>query len=193
MSRPKLEKDTDPEVFMNFYWLKEELFAFCKEQGIPAAGSKEELTKRIHAWLKNGEIIGPLVSMRTRQLSHDEPLSVESCIPQGYTNDERHRAFFKAVIGEHFKFNVPFMNWMKENAGKTYNDAIEEWNRIVSLKKNGEKSRISSQFQYNQYTRDFFRANPQAKRDEAIKCWKYKKSLPGHNRYEDGDLIALNS
>mgnify|MGYP007107926100 CR=1 FL=1 len=27
--------------------------------------------------------------------------------------------------------------------------------------------------------------------EEAIKCWKYKKNLQGHNRYEESDLIVL--
>ena len=26
---------------------------------------------------------------------------------------------------------------------------------------------------------------------DAIRCWKYKKKLPGHNRYEKSDLSAL--
>lgn len=116
---------------------------------------------------------------------------MDSKIPEGYKNDERHRAFFKSEIGEHFKFNVPFMNWMKVNSGKTYKEAISEWNRIISEKKDGKKTEISSQFQYNQYTRDFFNANPDAKRNDAIKCWKYKKSLPGHNKYEEEDLVTL--
>ena len=28
--------------------------------------------------------------------------------------------------------------------------------------------------------------------DEAITCWKYKKSLQGHNRYEKSDLVVLD-
>ena len=39
---------------------------------------------------------------------------------------------------------------------------------------------------------DFFEANKGRSLDDAIKCWKYKKSMPGHNRYEDSDLSALD-
>lgn len=28
--------------------------------------------------------------------------------------------------------------------------------------------------------------------DDAIKCWKYKKSMQGHSRYEKSDLMALS-
>jgi len=80
---------------------------------------------------------------------------------------------------------------MKANPGKTYNEAVLEWNKIFNRKKQGKKNIISSQFEYNQYTRDFFNSNPNAIRSDAIKCWKYKKSLQGNNKYEDQDLIAL--
>lgn len=28
--------------------------------------------------------------------------------------------------------------------------------------------------------------------EDTINCWNYKKSLPGHNRYEKSDLAVLN-
>lgn len=189
--RPKLDKNTDADDFINFYWLKEELYSFCKSFGLPRSGRKDDITHRIYEYLKTGKVITPTKKNGTKKDPLNTPLSLDSKIPEGYKNDEKHRAFFKSEIGGHFKFNVPFMNWMKANSGKTYKEAISEWNRIISEKKNGKKSEISSQFQYNQYTRDFFNANPYANRDDAIICWKYKKSLPGHNKYEEEDLVAL--
>ena len=53
------------------------------------------------------------------------------------------------------------------------------------------KTKIDKQFEYNTYIRDFFEDNKDKNLDAAIACWKYKKSLPGHNRYEKEDLIAL--
>lgn len=41
------------------------------------------------------------------------------------------------------------------------------------------------------YIRDFFEDNQGKALEDAIKCWKYKKSQQGHNRYEREDLIAL--
>ena len=46
--------------------------------------------------------------------------------------------------------------------------------------------------EYNTYIRDFFEDNQGRSLDEAITCWKYKKSLQGHNRYEKSDLVALD-
>lgn len=171
--------------------MKEELYSYCKINALPTSGSKEELTQRIYEYLKTGKVVTTTKKKVIKKQAVNSPLSLEAKIPEGYKNDERHRAFFKSEIGEHFKFNVQFMNWMKANSGKTYKEAIVEWNRIISDKKHGKKTEISSQFQYNQYTRDFFNANPDATREDAIKCWKYKKSLPGHNKYEDGDLVEL--
>lgn len=191
--RPELHKNINPEDFLRFYWLKEELAAFCKDYNIPRSGSKKELTERIYHFLKTGIITGGVKKAGTPKSYKSIQLSLEAKIPEGYKNDELHRAFFKSVIGNHFKFNVPFMNWMKENAGKTYKEAVAEWKRIIDEKKEGKKTEISPQFEYNQYTRDFFAANPHRTREDAIKCWKYKKSLPGHNKYEKSDLAALRS
>ena len=40
--------------------------------------------------------------------------------------------------------------------------------------------------------RDFFADNKGRPLADAIKCWRYKKSLQGHNRYERSDLQALD-
>ncbi|MCD4752854.1 MAG: SAP domain-containing protein [Anaerolineaceae bacterium] len=189
--RPKLNKAIDPEQFRNYYWLKEELTDFCKNVSIPGNGSKQELTDRIFHYLKTGQVLIAATNSLKRILK-DSPLSLDSKIPEGYRNDKIHRAFFKKEIGEHFKFNVPFMNWMKANPGKTYQEAVNEWKRILKEKKAGKKYKISSQFEYNQYTRDFFEKNPNSSRDDAITCWKYKKSLPGYNGYEKEDLVVLS-
>ncbi len=119
------------------------------------------------------------------------PITLKTRLEESYKNDALNRAFFKLVIGERFKFNVVFMEWVKQNSEMTYQEAVNEWLRIEKDKKSGKKQKIGSQFEYNQYTRDFFGANPTRKRNDAIKCWKYKKGLPGSNKYEDSDLKAL--
>ena len=96
-NRPVLDRNLDSKAFRDFYYLKEELVNFCRENGIPVSGGN--------------------------------------------------RAFFIEHIGSGFSFNVAFQKWLKNNTGKTYK--------------------------------------------EAIKCWKYKKQLQGHNRYERADLIAI--
>lgn len=91
--RPELNKELDSATFRSFYYLKQELAAFCKEYGLPASGSKAE---------------------------------------------------------------------------------------------------IGGRFEYNTYIRDFFADNPRKSLHDAIKCWNYKKGLPGHHRHEQSDLRALD-
>lgn len=64
--------------------------------------------------------------------------------------------------------------------------------RIIGYLKKRSKTKIDKQFEYNTYIRDFFADNRGKSLDEAIKCWKYKKQLPGHNRYEKSDLDVLD-
>ena len=115
----------------------------------------------------------------------------DTIIEENLACSETHRAFFIQRIGKGFSFNVPFQKWLKANAGKTYREAVEAYCRILEEKKNG-KTAIAAQFEYNTYIRDFFASNHGRSLEDAIVCWKYKKSLPGHNRYEKSDLIALD-
>lgn len=89
-----------------------------------------------------------------------------------------------------FSFNVHFQKWLKANTGKTYKQAITAYYEILEEKKK-RKSSIDKQFEYNTYIRDFFEDNKGKSLEDAIKCWRYKKQLQGHNRYEKADLIAL--
>ena len=84
------------------------------------------------------------------------------------------------------------MNWMEEHKGiNTYKDAVEIYNKILLDKKLGKKDTIGKQFEYNQYTRDFFKDNPKLTREECIKCWNYKKKQIGIHKYEKEDLKIL--
>ena len=49
--RPDLNKELDGETFRSFYYLKEELVDFCRENDLPVSGEKIELTDRIACFL----------------------------------------------------------------------------------------------------------------------------------------------
>lgn len=187
--RPELNTDLDGKTFQNYYYLKEELVAFCRKNKLPVSGGKIELTNRIACFLDEGRVIKSTVKSR-KTLDVGE-ITEETVIESGFVCSEKHREFFKGMIGKNFSFNVLFQKWLKENAGKTYRDAIEAYFRIAAEKKNG-RTVIDKQFEYNTYIRDFFDDNKGKRLEDAIICWKYKKSLPGHNRYERADLAALN-
>lgn len=187
--RPELDNRLDGATFKSYYYLKEELVAFCRREGLKTGGEKIELTNRIAHYLDTGAKLSP-TSKNPRTNVDIRTLSIDSIIENGFVCSEKHRAFFKQTIGNHFTYNVQFQKWLKENSGQTYRDAIYAYYEILEEKKNSITT-IDKQFEYNTYIRDFFADNLGKCLDEAIKCWKYKKSLQGHHRYEKTDLVAL--
>ena len=184
---PKLTRNLDPEEFKEYYFLKEELKDFCRAEGLRVSGSKEDLEKRIVHYLATGE---ELKQSGTKKIQTDSvsEITLDSKLGENFKCSEDKRAFFENQIGKGFKFKVKFQKWLKANPEKTYRDAIDAYFEIQG---SGEKTEIGKQFQYNQYIRDFFENNDDKSLDDAIKCWKYKKSLKGHNKYEESDLEAL--
>ena len=187
--RPELTTELKGKEFLEYYYLKEELVCFCRDNGLPSSGGKVELTERIAYFLDTGKVRS---SKTVRSSKHRiSEITKESIIEPDFVCSELHRAFFKNEIGESFSFNVAFQKWLKANSGKTYADAIAAYKDIKRTKKQGKKD-IGKQFEYNTYVRDFFDDNKGASLADAIKCWKYKKSIKGHNRYERSDLRALD-
>lgn len=187
--RPVLDKNLNSKTFRDFYYLKEELVDFCRKNNLPVSGGKIEITDRIAYFLDTGEV--KAASKAKRKVTTVPSITENTIIEEDFVCSEKHRAFFKEHIGNRFSFNVAFQKWLKSNAGKTYKDAIAAYYQILEDKKKG-KTNIDKQFEYNTYIRDFFADNQGKNLEEAIKCWKYKKQLQGHNRYEQSDLVVLD-
>ncbi len=186
--RPELNIELDGKTFRSFYYLKEELVDFCRANHLPVSGGKIDLTNRIACFLDTGKILSS--STKTRRTKMIDDITEETKIEPDIVCSEIHRAFFKDRIGKSFSFNVAFQKWLKSNQGKTYGDAVVAYYEILEDKKK-RKTTIDKQFEYNTYIRDFFADNKGKSLEDAIKCWKYKKGLQGHNRYEKADLTAL--
>jgi len=175
------------EELYGTYYLKNDLVNICKKYNLPAVGSKGNLLEYISNFIENK--IVKKVKIKKNKKDNDFKPSLEKIIDENYSNNEIHRAFFIKTIGEQFKFNVIFMNWMAKYKGKkAYKDAVEEYNKILLDKKNGKKVKIGKQFEYNQYTRDFFMENTELSREDCIKCWNYKKKQMGNHKYDKEDL-----
>lgn len=181
--RPFLSTRLESQAFRNFYYLKEELCAFCRSVGLSAAGSKQELTERIARFLETGEKVGkPSVHKPKRLIQEITPKTV---IEKDIVCSEKHRAFFRREIGKSFTFNIAFQKWLKSHAGSTYADAVTAWYEIRKAKKSDP---IGKQFEYNTYICDFFADNPGKSLQEAIRCWTFKKAQSGVHRYERTDI-----
>ena len=183
----KLTRDLSPEEFGEYYFLKEELKDFCRREGLKVSGSKGDLENRIVHYLETGEELKETAVKRDSTLALTE-ITLDSRLGENFRCSEDKREFFEGHIGKGFKFKVKFQKWLKANPDKTYRDAIDSY---IEIQSSNEKTEIAKQFQYNQYIRDFFESNEDKSLDDAIKCWKYKKGIKGHNRYEDSDLEAL--
>ncbi len=200
-TRPQLTKDLKSEDFKEYYFLKEELKDFCKKEGLKVSGSKNQLEERIIYYLDTGKSLDdsrPVENNKNNKnnskfnlnkANNSEEITLDSILGENFKCSEDKRVFFEKEIGKGFKFKVKFQKWLKANPDKTYQDAI---NAYYELQNSNEKTKIDKQFQYNQYIRDFFDDNDGKTLNDAIKCWKYKKSIKGHNKYEKSDLDILN-
>lgn len=186
--RPDLDIKLDSKTFKEYYYLKEELIEFCKKNNLQTTGGKLELTERIAKFLDTGE--RTYTSHNTKKTRIVDSITLDTIIEENFVCSEKHRAFYKEQIGDGFSFNVAFQKWLKSNSGKTYRDSINAYYQILEDKKKN-KTTIDKQFEYNTYIRDFFNDNKDKSLEQAIKCWKYKKNLKGHNKYEKDDLKVL--
>ena len=187
--RPKLDIKLNSKLFKEYYYLKEELIEFCRKNNLQKTGGKLELTERIAKFLDTGE--RTYISNNKKKKNIVGDITLDTKIEENFVCSEKHRAFYKEQIGNSFSFNVAFQKWLKSNSGKTYKDSIDAYYQILEDKKKN-KTTIDKQFEYNTYIRDFFNDNKDKDLEQAIKCWKYKKSLKGHNKYEKDDLRVLN-
>jgi hypothetical protein len=191
MKRPELNNNISVSDFKDFYWLKEELLAFCKSEGIRTNGGKQELADRIVIYLQTGAII-KTENKQKRTSNYDwnkSTIDLDTIITDNYKNTENVRTFMINAIGSRFRFNVEFLKWTKQNIGKTMRDAIAEWKRITEQKRDkNHKTEIAVQFEYNTYIRSFLADNPGKTIKDAIKYWKIKRDQRGNNIYSREDF-----
>ena len=124
--------------------------------------------------------LAALIGAQTKQ-----GISLDDVIPQNVVCSQELRAFFVENIGKGFHFKAEFQDWLHNNAGKTYKEAVAAYHSIEPPKE------IKPQFEYNQYIRDFFADNKGATLKDAIRCWHWKKLQAGSHRYEKSDIDAV--
>jgi len=60
---------------------------------------------------------------------HSSRITRKTPITPSYRSTQNVRRFFQAQCGPHFKFDRPFMAWLKAATNKTMGDAVIEWQR----------------------------------------------------------------
>ena len=83
-SRPELVRGLDSKTFREYYYLKEELLAFCRANHLPVSGGKQELTERIACFLDTGEIREPVAKRAAPRKKAASEITRESIIEDGF-------------------------------------------------------------------------------------------------------------
>jgi hypothetical protein len=65
---------------------------------------------------------------------HRDAITRSTPILASYRNTQNVRRFFKSQCGANFKFDRPFMAWLKSGTPKTMGDAADEWSRLSRAK-----------------------------------------------------------
>ncbi len=60
---------------------------------------------------------------------HSDTITRDTPVLGNYKNTQNVRRFLKSQCGEHFKFDRPFMQWIKDGTEKTMGDVADEWRR----------------------------------------------------------------
>jgi len=187
--RPPLKEVKTGAEFQRWYWLKKELVAYCREQGLGTVGRKPELERRIVRFLDTGEVVKP--QRQKIESSFDwgrKELVISTVITDSYRNTKNMRNFMKANAGGHFKFSNEFMQWMRDNTGKTLKDALAYWIEPDRKKRySGYREKPLPQNEYNQFTRALSEACPGISTNEIRRLWAIKRSKPGPHIFVPGD------
>ena len=199
MSRPKFENIETGNEFNTWYWLKSEMVDILRKSGLPSTGRKFELRDRIMFALDNG---GRSKSepKRRKAKSHfnwaREELTNGTRITDNVSFGPNFRNFMKSRIGDKFSCNSDFMDWVKENEGKTLEQAVLKWKELDDRSEDPTFRReIAANNMFNQYIRDFMDSNPHKALKDARRFWLLKKKLPTENgfiRYSDSDLNLVD-
>ncbi len=194
MQRPDIKNIQHGSELKRWYWLKQELVDYCKIAKLNYNGSKFDILETIANTLDEKDVATPKLkaakAVMSKTIWAKQLLHLDTIITPQYTNGSNSRNFFIAHCGSKFHFTIPFMHFLKNNCGKTLQDAVNEWKRLEGIQQDKNyKSTIPEGNQYNKYIRDFFTDNPKMTIVQARHFWKLKKSLPlGRHRYERSDL-----
>ncbi|MEL6807128.1 MAG: DUF6434 domain-containing protein [Pseudomonadota bacterium] len=63
---------------------------------------------------------------------HSDPITRDTPLDGAYRNTQNVRRFLKAECGDGFKFDRPFMAWIKSGVPRTMGDVADEWVRRSS-------------------------------------------------------------
>jgi hypothetical protein len=172
VERPALTSALPATEFQVWYWLKEELVAFCREAKLPYAGNKGDIEAVIIAHLERRNAL-PERAPRRATVKMPTVFKPDDVIGAGWTCNPALGAFLRAQLGNRFHFNKAMRDFIHDGEGRTLAEAVDCFK--ASVKPGQPKREIAPSLEYNQHTRAFFAANPGATRQEALAAWWDKR------------------
>jgi hypothetical protein len=193
--KPKLSKSMTLEQFENGYWYATQIKEFADQIGIPSANKlrKDELENSIKFFLQTGKIKLPT----KRTLSKSGPKDLEKGLSLhlpvvNYTSNKETKAFIsseaqkmvpglKRKSGARYRLN----RWREEQLTKgtkiTYGDLVKKY--VELNQREGRFDQIPVP-RYVNFLSDFFAAEKDATREQAIAAWKQLKKLDAPKNYQ---------
>lgn len=173
MQRPILSTGLSEAEFERWYWLRSELQAFCRAQGVSAAGPKQELAARIAALLSSRPHDAPSPK-RTQPATMPSTFTPNTVIGSGWRCSQDLRRFFQSHVGTTFTFNEPLRTFLKFGTGRTLAEALAHYKGSLVA---GPRP-IDSHFEYNNHMREYRRSHPSSTHAEAVSAWWVKRGKP---------------
>lgn len=170
MNRPLLTSALAEAEFHAWYWLKAELAAFCRAEGLLASGSKLELAAHIAAHLASRPLPAR-APRRCRAARMPSTFHAETIIGEGWRCTQALRGFFETQCGKNFAFNEPLRTFIATGQGHTLADALAHYRQSLVA----APRPIAKQFEYNTHMRAFKAANPSGTHAAAVSAWWRKR------------------
>lgn len=169
MERPELSVGLAAEEFRRWYWLKEELVTFCRDQGLSSSGLKREIESRIAVFLEEGRRRRATGGNRRAGVM-PERFSMHSVIGEGWRCGPALGKFLRGELGEGFRFNAAVREFIHNGVGRRLGEIAAVYRESL-----GRKREIPEQLEYNRHFREYFQEHPGASREETIAAWWQKR------------------
>ena len=183
--RPPLNAAIDPAVFLEHYWLKDELTAFCREHGLKCDGPKRLLSLRVAAFL-NGETPPP-AGPRRKSKPMPRQFSRDTVIGDGWRCSQELRAFLESELGAGFRFDRFMRDRIHNGRGQTLGEVMSEWAARAGA---STRSEIEPQFEYNRFVREYRSITSGAAHADIVAAWRRHRDTPVSKRRPIAEQIG---
>lgn len=187
-AKAKLNRSMTITQFENGYWYAAELKEFAETIGIPSANKlrKDELETAIISFLRTGTIRSPTRRSLSKTGIRDSERGLSLKLPVvNYTNDETTKTFIekeaqkiapnlRGKSGARYRLNRWREEQITDGTRITYEDLV---NQYVKLNQTSERFAQIPHGRYINFISDFFAADKNATRAQAISAWKEFKEM----------------